>query len=213
MVSPLTPEQLECVAVHEAGHAVMAWLFGKAIYRATVVPHEEEDIDGRMLVFAGHVLRSEKRTVRHRYHRDLAARGSAERDVMISMAGPVAEGLYLGRYVPPAGVDRKRIYDDAKNHHGGWTWGGLDNAVDADFDQLRRECHRTHLAWLSARTKIHLIAYWPLVDAVATALIEKGTLTGRELRRVIRTAYERVHAELYPNGMQLSPRYRPHVEP
>jgi ATP-dependent Zn protease len=179
------------LAFHEAGHAVMAWVLGRNVIRVTITPQVEEGERGYFLLegHAVHVSRS------NRLWRsdDPLERDRAEKEAMIVIAGPLAEGLHTGKPVRAIGDDKERIKTLTKNHHGGWIFP----TCDEDDDQLRDACHKKYVEWLRARVSLQLQADWPLVDALADALVKKETMTGSQVKKLLKATRKQSHVERY----------------
>lgn len=88
----MSDDELEAVAYHEAGHAVMAIRLGGEIVSVTVDPDRDD----------GPARTGDARTRWRRPAPDRAA--AAERDLLVAIAGPVAEMHYRGETPHPAVV-------------------------------------------------------------------------------------------------------------
>lgn len=158
-------KQLIATAYHEAGHAVAAHFLELPLRRATIVPNEEEGT-------AGHVL---YRPLPQRLREALAygrptpaQRVRAENQVISAFAGPIAERRYYGRRnLVGASSDYQQIADFLF-------------ALSASDDEVT-----AYANWLEQRAISLIETRWRAVEAVATALLERQTLSGSEVQGVI----------------------------
>ncbi len=151
------------VAFHEAGHAVVAESLGVRVAKATIIPGPG---------FAGRV--------RHEHALD------REASILIAFAGAHAEARLRGRRprlaLRPgaagwAGGDVARYgagYDIRHAHR--WAHGPLGRD---------REERRAYLRWLWQRARLLVADRWDEIEAVAAALLKRGTLSGAAVRRVL----------------------------
>ena len=122
---------------------------------------------------AGHVEpRPSPKSFHPDYETDTRTRLRVEALVRISYAGQVAEQLLTGRRSWNRGSQ-----DDAHNAINVITYLG------SQEDTLRAYCD---LLLLQTRDKLRLPWNWDKVKAVASALLEKETLSYREVHRIIR---------------------------
>ena len=176
------------VAIHEAGHAVMAWNCGRRIDRAAI----DEQATG---VRYGSILYTEDRSPAEswatgdRWIITRRTRRWLERSAMIRLAGHVATKIddhhrygvplrldaHLGEYIDAgAGLDMA----SATN-----TISYIDRHIGLD-DRLADIERRT------AETLQHPII-WRAVRNIATALLVRESLTAAEVRRAIHSAIRR----------------------
>ena len=78
--------QLIATAVHEAGHAVMAILLGRSVQKVTIAPGKLQSGDMRLGICEMKKGRSK------------ASKDAVEDDVLILLAGMVAEARFTGQY-------------------------------------------------------------------------------------------------------------------
>jgi Peptidase family M41 len=182
------------IAIHEAGHAVMAYLCGRRLGTISVVPHGEilGQLDYRGFTgFPAHALA------------DARARRKLESEIMIALAGVAAEQLRRSPIDPrsrgnsPRGIIRAGAVADLQR--------ALDLAVTviADLEEAT-----AFVNWLFVRSRNRLRDRKPAhaLAAVAAKLPERGALTGRELRALLRRSLgERVRPP--------SARRKPHSTP
>jgi ATP-dependent Zn protease len=153
---------LEKTAYHEAGHAVLTLaLFGVGqggVRHATIVPEEKKNTLGHTRHW----------TIRNfRPDRELTPRtcGLVADGVVVLLAGLSAERRVTGR----------RDYVGAYSHH------------EKAADLAMRVCTsveevNAYLKWLEIRTDNILMHWWPSVEAVARALLERHTLDGEQVQ-------------------------------
>lgn len=151
--------KLQATAHHEAGHAVVAFLLGFRVTSATIVPGSD---------YAGMVV------YRPRGKVDLKSatavmRIKAEDWIISILAGDIAQ----------------RRYDPRSSRH----WHGTADRSHATDIALSLcgsgESATAYLAWLSIRTKDMVHGRWPIVEKIATLLLERKTISGDELRAAI----------------------------
>jgi hypothetical protein len=158
-----SPLVIESTAYHEAGHAVVAWLQGVGLSRASIVLEP-----GRH----GHV--------RHHWMfggmpppdsvlPGASAKFRLEKNVRISLAGPLAQKKFNARtYRSWHGESDHNQAADGVNYLAG---------PDDEFT--------AYWKLLEVQTRNLLNLNWPLVEAVAAALLERRRLKGSEIVKVI----------------------------
>jgi ATP-dependent Zn protease len=155
-------------AHHEAGHAVAYyWLREIGRYplprmrRVTIVPQEKS---------LGHVAPFPTSSFRPDYDHGPRVQLRVQGQIMVSLAGRIAERRHTGRRVRGGwGKDYEQAVDLASRVTGG------------------PEETSAMLRWLALATESLLAQRWSLVEAVAQALLAQPTLTGREVVAVIRS--------------------------
>jgi hypothetical protein len=140
---------MEAIAYHEAGHAVAALLLHRPLRYVTIVPDKERGI-------LGYDLTPRRRT-------------SLEREIMVFLAGEVAEEEFRGW--------RNRVgsrSDYAKAHS--YARAICETAEEAV----------AYLAWLRVRTANQILGPgpWLIIEAVAAELLVRERLTVAEVRAV-----------------------------
>ncbi len=143
-------KKLESTAYHEVGHAVMAHLLGVKLNSTTIVPDEDSD---------GHVIHANPlRGIQLDVDGSNRARLRAESAIQVAFAGPIAQKKSNphGYRHWHAEFDHKLAVDLL------FRIGGSEKAVQA-YSNLLYE-------W----TKGGIETRWYMVDAVATALLERG---------------------------------------
>src|SRR5262249_1918570 len=86
------PSALECMAYHEAGHVVMAFVCRLGVLRACAVPDDHVGARGDM------ALRKMHRSLQPDSVNDARAHDRIEREIMVRLAGAVAEAKARGRH-------------------------------------------------------------------------------------------------------------------
>lgn len=138
-----------CTAYHEAGHAVMALIFDRPVQKVSILP------DQRRL---GHC------ELRKGVSR--ASQDHLEADILILLAGVVAEAIHCGSYNwTGAAMDLQSVRRLAVMRSG-----------QGQADKLTRR--------LLAKTE-HLLQqswHWSAVDLIVAELLEKKSISGRTAR-------------------------------
>lgn len=151
------------VAHHEAGHACIAEALGIRVTTASIVR-----VPGQ--------------------HRGIVKYGAAEEveSIVISFAGVLAAARSAGRPVRWSRGGRGRRSAAVQDY------GGSDDlakaATTAELDLVWNDAaeRRAYLRWLWQRARVLVERHWPMIEAVAAALVERRTLTGEEVRGVRR---------------------------
>jgi len=158
----LTPAQRRATAYHEAGHAVIGEALGVHMKTTSIVPGE--GFDGQ--VRFRRVLRAS----------DLDGSGNGdrtrlriERQIMVSYAGEAAQRRHRPRSVRPHHYqsDYQIIADLLRSL---WAPGPSADAF---------------AKWLALRTAEMVALHWPQIKRVAAALMERGSLSGEEVREAM----------------------------
>jgi hypothetical protein len=148
---------LECVAVHEAGHAVAVHRLGHGV------------IEARLTGTGGYVLADcDYRTTlpTQDLYSAVELVNAARPDIVATLAGPAAEARHL------------RL--DSLRHC--WTSSSCDVArVDTWLRQVVPNDHESAVAWLVEHACWLVDQEWPAIERVAEALLERRALTGDEV--------------------------------
>ncbi|WP_263063298.1 zinc metalloprotease [Dickeya dadantii] len=186
-----------CVAFHEAGHAIAAWLMRLNIHVIAVMDefgyvadkhvHEaqclgvvkHEIIPTHNL---GHLLESKSGVVGHdgkvipflRYYADDIKR-DAKKAIFVALAGPVSEALYENDDVFNRKYSRSHSYDMANVNE------MLDLICAAD-DQINRELM---LSELVEKTKLLIAQHWLKVEKIARILERDCVVKGCNVNAII----------------------------
>jgi hypothetical protein len=149
------------IAYHEAGHAVIAWHLGVRVRSLTIVP--DEATLGRC---------HHASLIRGRYPEldgSLGAVVKMQKNIMISLAGPIAQHLYN-----PHSVRRYHTY--------------ADHTLAADLALQLTESEEESgalLKWLEIRTRGILRLRWALVESLGKKLLDTGTMKGTEVGQLL----------------------------
>jgi hypothetical protein len=169
----------EQAAYHEAGHAVAYCILGRRVVKAAIEEPEQSD---RYADYGGFV----HSPVRAPTDRSPRTQRLMLVEVIGSMAGRAADRVNHG------GLGRMSYSDTS-----GMRWAlelfvkkrlGLNINLMCSFD---RECSREYRRWqklLERRTAHLLDQCWPMVEAVARALVAEHTLSGAQVRRLVTEA-------------------------
>lgn len=159
-------KRLEATAYHEAGHVVAAWRMRLALMGATVVATED-------------TLGSAKKNS-----------GLSVMDEVFDESGSFATRVERSIIVALAG-------DAAQRHYSPRSWRGDQDDIDGAIELASQVCEdsevaNAYLAYLSVVARSLVTGpRWPVVRAVAEALLDQGTLSGDECRAVISRAEEK----------------------
>lgn len=164
------PRRRRSVAVHEAGHALVACAVGAPIARVSVEPDRMgEGFEGycNTLIPKGF---------------DPCRRSSEEilrRELVVAVAGPIAEKLGTGRCDRvAAAADTENTFRNAVRLVGGDLAGPVsDSSWTPAVEWVRRA---QDLAESILRKG------WRALEALVAALLERGALDGEQVRRVVR---------------------------
>jgi hypothetical protein len=146
-------------AIHEAAHAVVAWATGKVILRVTIISDGSSEAHTEFGPLPSNISLELPR------HRALA-----EREVLIGLAGIMAERKSLGQkwHPDPSGSDLEHV-------------GSIFSHASRSGVPLDRYLNR-----MAARVSVLLDLYWPRVKIIASALLRRGELAGKEVRELLK---------------------------
>lgn len=181
-IAEFEPEQKRQVAIHEAGHAVVAWLLREhqRLVRVSIVRR------GSAL---GYVMPAEKED---RYTRPLE---HYVRDIMVSFAGDVATDIVMGQRWTGAAGDLRNIKArvDYLAVHGyfGWFPMNIDPQTGrVQYSGEQQEELNKFLEDCVKKTKRLLEQNRAALDALTAVLLEKEDISGEEAVRVMEEAHE-----------------------
>lgn len=203
LVAPRPRADLERTAHHEAGHVVAAKSFGYGVGPASIVP--AENFNGIMF----HSVRKPDVRVGLLILWPVTMRRKFEEAVVISLAGPVASDLYMREAGYLAEDEDERL---VRTMLEGATDGATPSvsrlpaaesrklaAAECRDDPLHDDWQQAHevayayalsdapiaVSWLRTQTRQLLVSRWRHVTRVADALLERQTLSKRELRELL----------------------------
>lgn len=167
------PQERRSVAIHEAGHALLAWRWGLDVQRITV-----RSRSGALgMVQWDHLEK--------RYEQ---SRSKAFGRLQMTLGGIAAEQALLDEYGSGGSSDlasAKRQLVNALAYHGLGSLGPVSaGAVDHWSDQLRRQIEAESQAW--SRAAFEEAVAWlgkhrMIVEHLARCLLDQGDLSGPEL--------------------------------
>jgi len=160
--------ELEEIAYHEAGHAVMAYLLHRRFHSITIDPEKLDEGTGGLvcLVRSRSLIKS------------LDAGGYStemEKHIRITLAGEVSSGIFSGQEK--------------------WDKSQID--IGASFKLVQDQCYYlkeadAYINWLllSVQNDLKLPQNWCCVCAMAQALLDHKTINYRKARETIKAAYD-----------------------
>lgn len=165
------PRRQRSVAVHEAGHALVACVVGVPIARVSVEPDRmSEGFEG----YCNTLIPKGFDPYR------CSSQEILRRELVVAVAGPLAEKLGTG------GCDRVAAATDTQNTFrnavllvGGGPPGPISDSWSPAVEWVRR-------AQDLAETIIR--KGWRALEALVVALLERGALDGEQVRQVVREA-------------------------
>ena len=162
-------QRREGTAYHEAGHAVARYRLRLPIRSATIIPDEQS---GNL----GSVRGGFPKAFRPDRNSDLRTLDRIEKEIVARLTGSLAEKKHTGR---ADHVGTARDYEWAADL-AFYRFGGGE-VVDA------------YLRFLGVLTQRNVASplWWRAIEVVAAALLERGTLSGRAVRLIVRADDER----------------------
>jgi hypothetical protein len=180
----------EAAAYHEAGHAVMAYLRNVDFESVTILQ------DGRYV--CGMVGCNYDSSVPNDLDRVAAQSYADANRIRIGLAGPFAHGLYIGGFKP--GKEAAETHIRAIDAHlKGSEDGAVQYALAGEVMHLNvcvGENEVDKVLWSpSSRTILFDVSdHWHLVEAVASALIGRYSLSQAQVHQIIQAREaQRVH--------------------
>jgi Peptidase family M41 len=157
---------MRATAYHEAGHAVISLIERHHFQRVSIIPNKK---DGTL----GHCTSNPSpKWLTPEVANTLRERKWIESEIMILLAGSAAERHMMGRHSRKgSGGDREDAIDLAQKLYDGRV---LERFLDF-MVELTRDAVANPVTWLK-------------IEAVAHALLDRGTLSGKEVRAVCREA-------------------------
>jgi cell division protease FtsH len=189
-IEEMEESQRRQIAYHEAGHAIAFHYFRpeKRIVRATII--------GRGSGTLGYVQPVAKYEEYARPLRTIAA------DIMVSLAGHVATKVFLGEYWTGAYSDFDKVRNDVAHLAALGYFGPPLRGAEAVYGTDYRSKEIEHF-WqqLEEQCELFIHAHAAEVEAIAQSLLEKESLSGEEVIRIIENAIESARAQLeHANG-------------
>lgn len=148
---------LKATAYHEAGHAVMAMILGRAVQKVTIVPGQSHL--GAQRLGACHLQKGKSRS----------SHDFLEDEVMILLAGMVAESQITGQYCQQGAAQDLRFVRRMLQSR---------NEGEKQIQRLEKR--------LLSKTEHHLLdaAQWQAVETIARELIRCETISGRAVKHL-----------------------------
>jgi hypothetical protein len=204
-----TYDKLAATAIHEAGHAAMAFQVHRGLRSATIVPDAETGSLGAVCT----------RPVGPWFRPDLdvdrRVRNRVEEEIMMSLAGSETQAAWT-RQLP----DRPRTWQ--RQIRAGATHDRLNVVELSDWvtgsDPETGSAPETiaYIRWLTERSRNAMgPRYWRMVGALAGELLERRTMSGAQIRATLqRACLERVIDRYGPAVVTLAaPQRRPGPAP
>lgn len=184
---------LEVVAAHESGHAVAHVVLGVPLRSVTIVPEEGSLGNASAGELPSAVIEWLSLGPTVWTPVPLAIRDRMERMIMVTLAGEIAQERATGT------TEGSRSNIEHPEHgtvlvDGDWHAAvEMASAISVDNSEVDG-----YLAWLHARTKTVIGHHevWASVEAVASALLSKKTLSGRRVRQITRDSRAASYEEL-----------------
>jgi hypothetical protein len=168
MSSLIEGADVRAVAYHEAGHCVVAVLYGRTIRYVTITPGKRKNARGQVMI-GRVVLRRPK--LPQSPEREKAELCGA---LMECYAGVICESAATGMPVEPSTI--------AADHEAAVAMVSALLGPNADSETLEAKLKDLYLATAKLLSSD---AMCRAVVRVAEALISKGTLTGRDVKRLV----------------------------
>ena len=186
-----------CVAFHEAGHAVAAWLIrldmqviavmdesgyvaGEHVHEAQclgVVKHSiihSHDL-GRLRESKSGIIGPDGKVIPFLHHFADGIKPDATKAAFVAIAGPICEALYENENVFNKKYSRPHRYD----------MGNVNDMLDlicATDDRINRALI---LSKLVEKTEFLMTQYWPKVEKIAHTLERDSVVNGRNVNSII----------------------------
>jgi ATP-dependent Zn protease len=156
---------LAAVAHHEAGHAIASFRRKRGIRHVTIVPAAD---------YAGRVAHYKAPASFQAIDEGRLSNAQVEDRVLISLAGPEAERKFSGRYDHAgASSDHDWVVDLLMKHSG-------------SAEEVNAWSKLMHL-----RARGFVEHHWEDIEAVAAALLERRTIKGSDVKRILQQRDEK----------------------
>jgi cell division protease FtsH len=171
----VTEKEKRILAYHEGGHALVAYLVGRAPQKATIIAR------GAALGFVFHLSEEE---------RHLETREELVDWMVVALAGRAAEQVVFGRVTNGAASDLEKVTEIARSMVFEWGMGEsvtsrtmrADNYALSEETKRLRDQEQSQLTDHAYGEATRLVTkHRALLDRVANALLEKETLSREEL--------------------------------
>lgn len=159
-------------AWHEAGHAVACVLTGRHFKSVVVLTEAEDEVLGFVSMGNEHTFFSDTRLAGRAPSR---RRSLVEREMMIEMAGPIAEDIHRGR--------KKWDCSQSDIQHLSQLIAPQDAGAEATDAYLR-------WLWLRTRDFVRRPEHLAAIKAVAESLMTQGPLKAVAVRKIARDAIQ-----------------------
>ncbi len=202
----LNPEEKKRVAYHEAGHAILSKLLPHAdpVHKVSVIPR------GMALGVTVSIPEEDKRLMTKDYLEDM---------ITVLMGGRVAEKLVFGNLSTGAANDLERVTDIARKMVTEWgmseklgpaTFGktqrevflgrdlGLKTPISEETLRLIDEEIKRIVEWAENRAENILRENIDKLHRLAQVLLEKETISGEELDKIIKDGEENLSEDSKP---------------
>ncbi len=177
----MTVEERECVAYHEAGHAILSTFVDppRPVHRVTIVP------TGQALGYVLHVPEEDKYT---------ESKEELINQMIVALGGRAAEELKYGRMWNGASSDLEKVTQISRQMVFNWGMGKTVNSLALKADnyslsertkELRDEEQRELADGAYVRAKEMLAEREDLLEKLAQVLLEKETLDQREVEEIL----------------------------
>jgi hypothetical protein len=156
-------KKLEAIAYHEAGHGVIAYLLSRPFVHVSIIPDPDDENLGHIRMAAT------PKSLHPDYESNARTERWIRREIMIELAGPLAEKLQRGKgNWRGASGDFHRAFDMACYH----TCGEAETSA--------------YIHWLWERTKTLLTLNWPAVEVLAAELLKRKVVGAKRARTLMR---------------------------
>ena len=178
---------LERTSHHEAGHAVVACLFNIPLFAVTVAPGPRDSSGGRVMGNVQLVLKIPKWAnpwlpeFDHKRGRQYIAR-----NICMTLAGVLAETLHTRCWQQTA--EHEGTDDESLAHAVALPLHSTPKATRNWVNRLRFQTLET----------LRAPDVWAAVDAVARELVQRNTLTGAEVRALVKRRCRRRSPAAFP---------------
>jgi len=175
--------KLQATAYHEAGHAMVCWKLGVGIIHVTIIPKAES---------LGHILRHNILKEDDENDNSRAAKSRFEKAIKVCFAGPEAEKKFTGR----------------GNHTG--AAGDYENALEL-VSHISGDSKLVGLFLKLMSYQVECLIKnnnnWRAIKALAKALLEKETISGKNAKEIMERAFMGDHYVPAPKSTQPKVKY------